>query len=294
MTLIATGFQAQFGYAEEATYGVAVASALWIGQVQTLTETLNQNAIDIWRMDGTARFPQYILQGKRAPSLSLVYFPQDIGLLSGLVNSSGSPNAVSNSYDLYVYNNDTSTGLSYVGLKADKVSLAATLGEALKATVSLQGSNSSGMLPSGLTGAGFGSDPGGLYGATSGYTPFYFISASFASTAFSGYRILDFSVDVANTLIRVYEFGQAFVRAIPTATGEVTGQMKVTFEDLTDYNNVMSLTPADLTFNLGSTNGTPHSMTINQIEFVQYDRETTAKDIVSMTLNFHGKGVSLA
>jgi hypothetical protein len=283
--VIGAGFRTRLGWLPEASFNTVPTSATanWFGQVQQIQETLNQNIVEVYRLDGETRYPAYLLQGQRAPSLSIEYYPQDISFLSSLL--SGTYATPSTSYDVFVDNVDTATGLTWSGLKMASIAIKATMGDPIDVTVSMQGANSSGVVPANIS---YATD----YAST---PPMYFASAAvwFGSTLVS--RVIDFTMTINATVQSVYQYNTPVLQDIVTTTGQALGTMQITWENTNDYNTALTLAQTEpVTLVLGPDNtSTIRQLQLTNVVFGQYQRPITAKDFVAMNMNYEATNVTV-
>ncbi|MGB9615533.1 MAG: phage tail tube protein, partial [Fervidobacterium sp.] len=255
------------GYASEDTYGVPPTSTSysWPGSVQNVTVRGELNPVAVYEI-GNVRFPSYIVQGQRAISVDLTVFPQDTTWLSSLFNQSEAT-----SFTLAFSFPDISQNITVFGSKLESIRLHARTGEPLEVACVFQAQNFSFSLPSGVT-----------LPSDTNTTPYYFATISVKKDTVLYPKVLEFSAELRNRLERVYKFGQFWVRAIPTLTASIEGSMRVTFEDMSEFNQLTSFSGSTLTLDLGD----GHSINIQNTIFSSIETPVRPDDLIALTVNF--------
>lgn len=283
--IIATGYRSKVAYQNETIssgiYGQIPINTTykWIGAATEVVAHLDQQPIIIYRLDGISRFPSYILQGARQVDLDVTFFPQDITLLNDVINF-----PQSNSHTFGISYTDINQGVTVNGAVANTIRFEGRTGQALATTVSYYAQNISNSSPTGIT---YPTDPGN--------NPFYFTgeSVSFAGTTMT--RVLQFDATVTNNLQRVYQFGQAYVRAIPRLNARIEGTLQVTFADMSDFNNVINMSGSTMVINLGvDGTSTTRSLTVSTATFTTTDIPSKPEDLIAITMDFVGEGVTIS
>jgi hypothetical protein len=274
--VLATGWQSQIAYANESTYAVPPTSSTysWPGVVDTVTATLDQQTIVLYRLDGTTRFPAYLLQGAQQMTVEVGYYPQDVTLLTALVN-----NAISTSLTWALNYTNVGVPVTIVGSRSNTVAIQGTTGQAIKVTANMFAQTMSQSLPTGVT---FPSDPG--------TTPFYFANTTVQLNGVTIPRVLNFRFTISNNPERVYQFGQPYVRVLPMKNATVEGTLNVTIQDASDINNVITFGFNTLAFQLPNA----HSVTISNVKFDNLPLPARPTDLIAYDLRFKGEGVTVA
>jgi hypothetical protein len=229
--LVAAGWRAAVGWYAETQYGLAPTGVNynWVGACQELHATIDKTPILVYRMDGATDFPAYILRGQRNVELVITYFPQDIALLTDTINNVGTTNAVSHSF--IIHNYDTNTSYTITGCIASTVTVNGSVGDPLSVTVDYWGQNIMLGLPSGITTSNFPTDPG-IADPTN--IPFFFTQESVQIPSLTVKpQTLTFTGTITNNLQRVYQFGQDYVRTVPTLLRKAEGSLTATFDSFT-------------------------------------------------------------
>jgi Phage tail tube protein len=251
--ILATGYSADINYAVEGNnagknslgasgtgYGFAsntITDYKWPGLVSTLTGTLDQKPIIIYRLDGQSRYPQYVLQGGREVELVVEYIPQDNNVLDDMIN-----NVVTTSHTwVLAYKNSSATfGTStypcftFFGCRANQIDIKAAAGDKFVATVTYWCQDVTQGLPSCFSSLS-------TFASDTGKVPYFFSNESISLNSVPVTRALTLSMTVAHSLVRVYQFGQPMIRAVPATEGSVTGTMNVTFSTADDFNHVLGV-----------------------------------------------------
>lgn len=272
-TIIATGYKAIVGYKSESTYGVPPENTTynWVGSIQNITVRGELNPIAVYEVGGT-RFPNYIVQGERAVSVDLTFYPQGTTFLSELFT-----NGHTNSYSFVINFPDISQNMTVFGSKVERITVRGTRGNPLEVTCTFQAQNLSASLPTNVT---LPTEPN--------LTPYYFANINIKKDTTVQPKVLEFSIDLTNRLERVYRFGQFWVRTIPTLTAEIAGRLVVTFENADELNQLLSFTDSTISLDLGGTN----TLSVNNAIFESIETPVRPDALVALTVPFIGKGVT--
>jgi hypothetical protein len=283
---VPAGLRAQFGYAKESTYGTSPSGTSgspfaysWIGAIQNLEIMLDQQQQLVWRIDGSTRLPQYIIQGARQVESTWTWYPQSVSILTDMIT-----NANSTSYSLIAQNTDTGNTYTARGLVANTITVDLNVGQPVKVTMDLWGQDVTAGLPSYVS---FPSDPG--------VVPFYFTQNSVSVDNATRLRTLSLSFKWTNNLKRVYQFGQPYIRTLPTLHAQANGTMNVTFDDMSDFNNIYAFQNTHtLSILVGNDGINNHYINLSGVAFEKIDIPTTYSDIVTMNIPFDGISVSVS
>ena len=237
--LIAAGWRAAAGWAEEGQYGFAPATIpyTWVGAIQEIHATIDKQPILVYRMDGMTDFPAYLLEGQRNVELVITYFPQDITLLTDVINNVGTSSAVSHSF--VIYNYDTQMAYTITGCIAATVTVNGQAGESLSVVIDYWCQNIMLGFPGGVTTLAGWEGNGGALPVDPGIAdptniPFFFRQEDLEiPTGTPKPQTLTFTGTITNNLQRVYQFGKDYVRTIPTLLRKAEGSLTATFDSFT-------------------------------------------------------------
>jgi hypothetical protein len=267
--LIASGYRALLNYKVETSYGTAPTSTAynWYGAVQSWTATEDKKAFLVYRSDGSiaSRYPSYILQGTREIDVEVKYYPQDINVLTDMINnvtgdattSPKSHTLLFKHFDIQQQGSGTIGEYYATGAVADRITIAGRTGMPLEVTINYMCQDFFESLPSGATFTSV--DPGTV--------PFFFKNESLSVGGGVLARTLEFNETITNNVKRVAQFGQYFIRAEPVQIARAQGTFRVTFQstdgamNIDDLAFVLSdsdstgLTPKTIILKLGDVGG---------------------------------------
>lgn len=305
---VASGWRAKVGYAAEVDYGFAPTSTTygWVGAVQELHGIIDKQPVLVYRMDGATSLPAYLIKGQRNVEFIITYIPQDISLLTDVItNIAASPPT---SHSFVIQDTDTSAVYTVTGALANTVTIQGRTGQPLMVTVDYWCQNILSVLPSST-----------LFHADTAVVPYYFATESVSFTGTAQPQALTFTATITNNLKRVYQFGQDYVRTIPTLTRKAEGNITATFVNFSDVTNETKVlasaqadtspttytdpdTPATTASGLSQQSiailltgvGVNHTLTFTGAVLPKIDLDTKIDDIVALSLDWTATGLTLA
>jgi len=298
---IASGWRAAVNWKPETIYGVAPTGVPynWVGDVQEFHGVIDKNPILVYRMDGSTDFPAYILKGQRNVDFTVTYFPQDINLLTDVINNIGTASAVSHSFIIKDY--DTGALWTVTGAMPNTVTISGKTGQAMSVEVAYWCQN---ILLGNPAGVSYASDPGNV--------PFFFSQESVQiPSGVPQPQTLTFTGSITNNLQRVPQFGTDVIRSIPTLLRKAEGSLTATFAQLSDYPNESNIPyttaytdtetdPSGLTGQiirllLGTNASGPTSFYLDytSAKLPKIDLDTRITDLVALELPWTAQGASV-